>query len=345
MALPWALLGLASLVASAPITDRPPAADGIYGGERVAPGDWPSVVAVQLDDLLCTGTLVDPHVVLTAAHCFRANPATNKVRIYFGDESVLPSFQTVAASYGVHPDFCSNAATCGEDIHDFAWIYLTDPAPAEFPPSKILNTQAVWDDLMFIGQDVTLVGFGVNEHQLMGIKREAKTTLTGFSESGLEFEAGGMGIDSCRGDSGGPAFIGSGADARLIGVLSRGYDCGDGGIYGVPYPILCWVSDQTGVDLRPPGCASCKCLDTDPEGHGCNRCDAGPGAKGDALAILLPFAVALGRRRRRRALAKLRRDARDDDKATKAADQYQRSATPIPAPLTKRVPSKINIPS
>ncbi len=284
------------------INDRPPPIQPIYGGSAVDPGDWPSVVAIEVGSQLCTGTLITPRLVMTAAHCLVTSPPNTKVHVQFGDHSVQPAFETTAGSYGLHPDFCADAETCKSDLFDFAYVVLKDPAPADFPPATIMTTQDQWDDLMRIDAAVILVGFGKDENWVSGIKREAETVLTRFSDTGLEFQAGGMGIDSCQGDSGGPAFMfDKDGDPLLVGVLSRGYACGEGGFYGIPSSVLCWISDESGIDVRPSGCETCDCLDPDPDRSGCDRCAVDSTRPLDALAVLLPLGIAFaGRRRRRR---------------------------------------------
>lgn len=47
----------------------PASPDAIVGGELVEPGEYPAVISVTIASNLCTGTLLTPELVLTAAHC------------------------------------------------------------------------------------------------------------------------------------------------------------------------------------------------------------------------------------------------------------------------------------
>ena len=104
-----------------------------------------------------------------------------------------------------------------------------------------------------------------------------------------------MGLDSCQGDSGGPAFaqLASG-EWRLAGVTSRGYTCGKGGFYAVPLGGMCWLQEASGLDLRPPDCELCDCVNTDPERGGCGCTTTDPRG---LLALLVPLALLIRRRR------------------------------------------------
>jgi hypothetical protein len=267
---PWLGAWLAASPPAVPTADgvhHDPGDPLIYGGEEVEPGAWPAVVAVRTTKL-CTGTLVAPDLVLTAAHCFDPAPLGD-VQVYFGD-SLTSGESVVSEDWGSHPDFCL-PSDCGEDIHDFAWVRL--PSPSTVEPVLPITEQAEFDDAMQVGAELYFVGYGENEDGLVGIKRQVLASLTDFNESGREFRAGGDGKDTCLGDSGGPALVQTDSGAwRLAGVISRGGECGGGGIYGVPLPELCWLRDDSSVDLLPAGCETCDCvmLAGDEPDKGCN---------------------------------------------------------------------------
>ena len=293
-------LGVAAAIALAAPADlrapdiAPPVP--IFGGEPTAPGAWPAVVAITIGNLLCTGTLVSSNVVLTAAHCLENNPSVDNMRVRLGDDINGGAHTVAVIAYEADPEFCASD-TCKEDIHDYGYLVLKDAQTqvGEFP--RVIASQDEWDEAMQVDAPITVVGFGLDEKMLTGIKRQVEVPITRFSKSGLEFQAGGGGLDSCQGDSGGPAFarLPSG-EYVLAGVTSRGYTCGKGGFYSAPIGGLCWLQQSSGLDLRPPGCEACDCVDTTPASGGCGCTSAPPGA----AAGLLVLALALARRRRPR---------------------------------------------
>src|SRR5690606_35309524 len=203
-------LGLVLAALASPLPSTAPASEPapIVGGPQVDPGAWPSAVAIEMGQYLCTGTLVSDRVILTAAHCLEKSPQAAFMRVKIGDDVYTEFSQSLpVASYGLHSDYCgSEPKVCKVDVYDYAYIVLEQPVVG-VAPTRPLSAQSEWDEAMRIGVTITLVGFGNDEAELNGIKRQVDVPITRFSGSGLEFQAGGMGLDSCHGDSGGPAYV------------------------------------------------------------------------------------------------------------------------------------------
>ncbi|MDC0716931.1 S1 family peptidase [Nannocystis bainbridge] len=207
--------------------------EAIYGGTTVPVCGWASTVELGGS---CTGTLVDPQVVIYAAHC---GASYNK--IYFGEKYT-------AAAKSVTPQWCKiyPGGQPGSG-NDFAVCKLSTPV-TDVPIVPIL--MGCETSNLQPGKQVTLVGFGNADNGPYGVKRQVTTTINGFQ--GDEISIGGNGKDTCQGDSGGPAFIKL-ADGtwRVFGITSYGGACGSGGMYSMMHKGIAWFEQQTAIDLTP----------------------------------------------------------------------------------------------
>jgi MYXO-CTERM domain-containing protein len=307
---------LAGLVGTVPAADavarpaQPLDPQPIVGGYDVELGEFDAVVSFLFSTRFCSGTIVAPRLVLTAAHCLANLPpqAETQISVRLGTSAEAPAAVVESERIGVYPGFCSD---CLYERHDLGYILLQQDVEiaAGFP--DLITDQQTWDTHIGDGKPMTMVGFGQTEagdpslmsNPGLGTKRAVDTTMRPHGSAGVDFLAGSQGIDTCDGDSGGPALVLL-ADGRwaVAGVLSGGLgECGSGdSVYSVPLPALAWIRDDVGIDLLPASCEDGDCIDMTIPPKGCGDCRSGGGDPSPLGVVLAWLCLALTRGRRRR---------------------------------------------
>lgn len=168
----------------------------------------------------CSGAVLAPNVVLTAAHCVAAPAAT---RVHFRDGAGAPVLVEVRR-VARHPGFRADAVAARVKSIDLALIETKEALPSSFAPV------AIGDATANIGDSFDVAGFGVAKPgaaSTSGVLRRARLTLRGPVSNVLLWLDNAEGAGACTGDSGAPVF----ANGALVGVVAfaqgpNGRGCG-----------------------------------------------------------------------------------------------------------------------
>lgn len=190
-----------------------------------------AVVAVYFNHRywsFCSGTMIAPGVVLTAAHCAYHRPK-DRFEILFGPNA-QDAIHRKVTSLWIHPDYDPSLLGRGDlCLMRFSGGSPVDAEPIPPLPASLALTSE--DE----GKTLQFTGYGVTEKGQFTQKLTVKTTLShvcneaescaglGFSNKERticydETDVGGP----CSGDSGGPAFMFRDNHEYVVGVTSYG---------------------------------------------------------------------------------------------------------------------------
>lgn len=210
----------AALLCGCAATDVGGARRAIVGGE-VHSGD-PAVVALVArrlrcgDDrpqVICSGTLVGPRVVLMAAHCTDLFGPNAPYEVMFGASFDDPDVRFVrVTSVEADPAFVRDTHEHDVAVAVLAETAPTDPVPL---PTSVLDADAV-------GLPARIVGFGVDSDVVMADGEKRQGTMTVSSVDPGLFEATPDPSNTCEADSGGPVFVELDGTEQLVGVTVSG---------------------------------------------------------------------------------------------------------------------------
>jgi hypothetical protein len=187
----------------------------------------PNVGALVFEDedgergILCSGTLIEPDVFLTASHCTAflesIGVEPDDVWVTF-DPTFDEASPLLPGTYHTHPDFGFSGPGGFSDPHDIAVVVLDAPA-AGITPAR-LPTLNQLDGMSLKSQRFVAVGYGTVRNDKTkgpaslffdGQRRFAEQSFNALNKQWLRLSMNpstGSG-GTCFGDSGGPHFIGT----------------------------------------------------------------------------------------------------------------------------------------
>lgn len=240
-----------------PSPKRPRIISPIIGGSQVPNDAYPFMAALlnkqrpggALKKQFCAGTLYQPDVILTAAHCV-AHLDPKDVKVAVGRTVLSDSKQgqvRQAVSFNIHPRYDQEEISARPG-HDMALIQLDRPIKGI--TTVQLPTPGT-DALLRPGAQGVVAGWGITDDVLENSPdrmRQVKVPLLSQAECRTSYDsdqfnvntdmcAGSAGKGSCSGDSGGPLLrkVPGREEPIQIGIVSGGGEkCasqGEPGIY------------------------------------------------------------------------------------------------------------------
>jgi hypothetical protein len=180
----------------------------IVNGVECSSANSPVVLLNMKDDRgqqagSCTGTVIAPRAILTAAHCFPAAAASVKVFLGTGAELTATSF----AGFPGYKD--------GDGTTRDVGVVLMGQDIGRTPVPLLLSRDAR------VGENAILVGWGKGSISLpASTLRAGVTTISAVSALVLQTAFSDAFSSVCQGDSGGPILLSEGGVWSIGGVIS-----------------------------------------------------------------------------------------------------------------------------
>ncbi|KAJ2611095.1 hypothetical protein H4S08_003311 [Coemansia sp. RSA 1365] len=252
----------------------------VIGGKPASADEFKSTAYIEMFDGrseggVCTGSLIAPNVVLTAAHCTHKDVTTNFVAADFqvGFTHTMPDPKVIYKGYSVSKVIAHPKFSMRDLVDDIALLFLNETIPSSVaPPIKI------YDGKFYLETPLRAAGFGITDPrnetsvptELMAVDLAVgNTTLCAQNSETYTSKSqictdGTEGKDTCQGDSGGPLVTPTDNkedSIALLGLTSYGTVSlgnptglcaakGSSGFYTYIAPYLSWIVENSDLDAK-----------------------------------------------------------------------------------------------
>lgn len=194
-----------------------PVAIAVGGGSDSLTKPWVARVIIKNKNVngICTGEVVGPHQVLTAAHCVEGKALSN-VTVTVGSNKSTGGTTLPVHAIAIHPNYLGKIPSDGGPvaIYDLAVLYVDGSFPAETLPLPLAPT-----NLYSAGRGTTVYGWGGGKSTLQQGNFSLYPVAPSCSGTWMCY----LGVAGTRveqGDSGGPWITVERGDTLLMGSVT-----------------------------------------------------------------------------------------------------------------------------
>lgn len=221
-------------------------ASAVWDGAEVKSGEWKGVVQTHFGDSesSCSATIVHPHLMITAAHCYKGTRFPRTMKVIFNHKtmsrSVTISEMKKHREYNdIYERNLPKGASESERVarfkigqFDVMWIKTVEDLTTL--GGEVYETAKSFEEISGdLGTKAAYaVGFGGSQHDRAknrqtrtGIQNQASKRMNqlspvsfGYASKYGVYQVNGAGV--CSGDSGSGLYVNEGKNIKTVGVLS-----------------------------------------------------------------------------------------------------------------------------